>query len=192
MGDHGDLRADRDHRQRSRDDEPPADADANTGGLKVVPGVDLTVDASTISGNSVTASAGVGGVTLGGTLEDCTIAGNTVHAEAPRGTAIAFGGGVWVAEEPITMRGSEVRGNVVTARGSAGIARGGGIYDGPNEGNFGPSDLMLFDTRITGNILRASRHIVFLGGGLYLEGARLRMQRSTIAHNEPDDCVGCR
>jgi hypothetical protein len=210
-----------------------ADADANTGGLKVVPGVDLTVDASTISGNSATAravgsrgdavaaigggsllgtitdtvfegnvatatskggdaSASVGGVTVLGSLEDCTIAGNTVHAEAPGGTATAFGGGVWVAEEPITFRSSQVRDNVVTAKGSSGTARGGGIYDGPNAGNFGPSDLTLIDTRITGNRLLASRPIVLRGGGLYLEGARLRSQRSTIAGNLPDDCVGCR
>lgn len=210
-----------------------ADADANSGGLKVVPGVELTVDASMISGNTATAralgsrgnavaaigggsllgtitntvfegnaatatsrsgdaSAAVGGVTLLGTLEDCTIVGNTVYAEAPRGTATAFGGGVWVAEEPVTLRGSEVRGNVVTAKGSAGTARGGGIYDGPNEGNFGPSDLMLIDSRITGNRLLEPRPIVLRGGGLYLEGARLRMRRTTIDGNMPDDCVGCR
>ena len=170
-----------------------ANADANTGGLKVVPGVGLTVDDSTISGNSVIAravgshgdavaamgggslvgaitntvfegnvatatskggdaSAGVGGVTLGGTLNDCKIAGNTVHAEAPRGTATSFGGGIWVAEEPITVRDSEIRENIVSAKGSAGTARGGGVYDGPNEGNFGPSALTLIDTQITENV----------------------------------------
>jgi hypothetical protein len=209
-----------------------ADADANTGGLKVVPGVDLTVDASSISDNSVTAravgsrgdaiaaigggslvgaitdtvfegnvvtavsrggdaSATVGGVTLLGTLEDSTISGNTVHAEALRGVATAFGGGVWVAEEPITVRDSEIRDNVVTAKGSTGTARGGGIYDGPNEGNFGPSDLTLIDTLVTSNRLAAPRPVVRQGGGLYLEGARLRLHRSTIEGNRPDDCVGC-
>jgi hypothetical protein len=209
-----------------------ADADANTGGLKVVPGVNLTVDASTISDNSVTAraigshgdavagigggslvgtvtntvfegnvanasskggdaSAAVGGVTLDGTLEDCSISGNMVHAEALHGTVTAFAGGVWVAEEPITVRGSEIRDNLVTAKGSAGTARGGGIYDGPNAGGWGPSDLTLVDTLITRNVLRASRQIVLKGGGLYLEGARLRLQHSTIEGNKPHDCVGC-
>jgi hypothetical protein len=115
-----------------------------------------------------------------------------VHAEAPRGTATSFGGGIWVAEEPIRVRDSEIRENIVSAKGSAGTARGGGVYDGPNEGNFGPSALTLIDTQITENVIRASRPIVFQGGGLYLEGARLRLQRSAIEGNHPDDCVGCR
>lgn len=210
-----------------------ADADANAGGLKVVPGVDLTVDASSISGNRVNARAAgsrgdavaaigggslsgtvtntvfednvvtaiskggdatatVGGVTILGTLEGSTIAGNTVHAEASRGTVTAFGAGVWVAEQPVTLRDTVVRDNVVTAKGTAGTAQGAGIYDGPNDGHFGPSDLSLVDSRITGNRLLAPRGIVLRGGGLYLEGARLRSQRWTIEGNLPDDCVGCR
>jgi hypothetical protein len=211
-----------------------ADADANGGGIKVVPGVALTIDASTIARNRVTAkatggsqsdavaaigggallgtvtntvfednaaiatskagdaSATVGGVTLLGTLEDCTISGNTAHAEAPRGTVTVFAGGLWVAEEPVTLRRTEIRGNVASGRGRSGTIRGGGIYDGPNAGNFGPSTLTLIDSAISRNRLEASGSILTEGGGLYVKGARLRLQRTPIAGNLPDDCVGCR
>ena len=112
------------------------DADANTGGLKVVPGVALTVDESTISGNTVTARAvgshgdavaGMGGGSILGTVTNTVFEGNVATATSKGGDASAAVGGVTLAG---TLEDCTISGNVVHAEAPRGTATafGGGVW----------------------------------------------------------------
>ena len=80
--------------------------------------------------------------------------------------------------------------NTATAAGPTGIARGGGIWNGPFPGGPEVVRLTLTNTSITDNTLDADPAITRQGGGLYT-AVPATIVHSTIEHNTPDQCFGC-
>ncbi len=170
------------------------DASADTGGGTLLG----TVTDTTVEGNTVTAiskagdaTAAVGGLQIYGTLEGSRLQANTIHAVSPRGEATVWGAGLMVAWKALTLRDTLVTRNVASARGSAGWVRGGGIYDGPNPWTVPPMPLTLLDSIVRSNRLQVIGPITREGGGIYIDGARLRATRTVVSGNSPDDCLGC-
>lgn len=171
------------------------DAEGDTGGGALVGKVTNT----RISGNTVTVSsaagdafAAIGGLLQFGSLTNSTVSDNHLQATSPNGSAGAVGGGVMVADNKLTLRNSTVRGNTSVITGQDGLGRGGGIYDGPTpfEGLQG-SELVLVNSKVTGNSLSGSAGTTLQGGGLYVEGQPVTLTHGVIAGNSPDQCFGC-
>ena len=107
------------------------DATAWAGGLNVLPGVDLTMRRSTISGNEASsatvggsrgdAEADTGGGALLGTVTGTTVEGNTVTAISKAGDATAAIGGLMMIG---TLEGSRVEGNHIRAVAHRGFGLG--------------------------------------------------------------------
>ena len=51
--------------------------------------------------------------------------------------------------------------------------------------------MTLAHSKITGNRLNVIGPLPREGGGIYLDGARLRTTISVVADNSPDNCLGC-
>jgi hypothetical protein len=170
------------------------DASADTGGGTLLGTVTDTV----VEGNTVTAvsragdaTAAVGGLLVYGTLAGSRLQGNSIRAVSPRGTASVWGAGLMVAWKPLTLRDTFVTRNIAIARGSAGWVRGGGIFDGPNAWKVPPKPLTLVDSTITDNRLNVVGPLTREGGGIYIDGTRVRSTGTVVTGNSPDDCVGC-
>jgi len=151
-------------------------------------------------GNSVTAtsSAGTaeadGGAFVAGTSPGATISGslirdNRLSATSTSGSAIVEGGGIKNVQQ-LTLRDTVVADNTGIAHGPAGIAQGGGIWNGTIPGAPPPTELTLDDSTVTGNTLTASPGITVHGGGLYTTLPVTRAD-SRIDDNVPDQCYGC-
>jgi hypothetical protein len=113
----------------------------------------LTLNSSTVSGNSATIGGGiVNNRNL--TLENSTVSGNS---------ATNNGGGIYIANGIIALNNSTVSGNSATN----GI--GGGIY---NDGT-----LTLNNITVSGNSAGGS------GGGIYNESGKLTLKNSIIANS---------
>jgi hypothetical protein len=173
-----------------------------TNGAGIYNGGTLTLESSTVSGNStVSQNAGVngGGIYNAGTLtlKDSTVSGNSSvgHGDvlfAPDGV----GGGIFnrgpccdqygglIPAGTVTLVNSTVTGN--TAEGD-----GGGLYNG--------GTLTLTDSTVTNNTTDPAYH----GGGIYNEPGyyppsgrdvptgTVTNNNSTISGNKPDDCYSC-
>lgn len=171
------------------------DAEGDTGGAALVGKVTNT----RISGNTVTVSstagdafAAIGGLLQFGSLTNSTVSRNRLRATSPNGSAGAVGGGVMVAENSLTLTNTTVSGNTSVVTGQDGLGQGGGIYDGPTpfEGLEG-SELVLVNSKVTGNSLSGSAGATLQGGGLYLQNQPLALTHSIVAGNSPDQCFGC-
>lgn len=112
---------------------------------------------------------------------------NHLHGFSPTGTATVLGGAV---RGSMTLRHATVNHNTGTACGATGIARGGGIFstDAPLGPPAGP--LTLVDSTVTHNSLHGSAGITRQGGGVFATDT-VAQTRSVVAHNHPDQCVGC-
>jgi hypothetical protein len=171
------------------------DAEGDTGGAALVGKVTNT----RISGNTVTVSstagdafAAIGGLLQFGSLTNSTVSRNHLRATSPNGSAGAVGGGVMVAENSLTLTNTTVSGNTSVVTGQDGLGQGGGIYDGPTpfEGLEG-SELVLVNSKVTGNSLSGSAAATLQGGGLYVQNQALTLSHSIVAGNSPDQCFGC-
>jgi hypothetical protein len=167
-------------------------AEGDTGGGALLG----TITSTRISGNIVTVSsadgdavAGIGGLLQFGTLTNSIVSNNHVSASSPHGSATVRGAGVMVAEHPLILRNTTVSGNTGVASGRSGFVRGGGIYDGPWFDIPG-SPLVLMNSNVTGNVLTGSSAITLQGGGIYATNP-VSLSNSVVAHNIPDQCVGC-
>lgn len=122
------------------------------------------------------------------TIRDSLIAGNSTIAETTSGFGIAIGSGV-DNEGQLTLRDTRVINNVATVRGPAGLARGGGIWNGqlltPE-----PGTLVLRDSMVVGNVVQGDAGVTLEGGGLYTE-VPVTLHDTTMSGNQPDDCAGC-
>jgi hypothetical protein len=184
----------------------PGDAHGDSGGGQFLG----QISHSHISGNTVYADASSGNAfALAGagwvladlpvTIADSVMAQNHIRAASSTGSASVMGGGLVLDNAPdvpgdagVVLRNSTVSRNSANARGTSGVAQGGGIFDAavPPNGPFG-SPLTLTNSSIIGNVLTASPSIPLQGGGLYLRDQPLTLNNSVIARNVPDQCFGC-
>ena len=134
----------------------------------------LTVNASTISGNTARGvSVRGGGIFASG---DVTVTGSTIadnYAAGPsRG---AYGGGIYAAGD-VTITGSTISGNTVTGNSRAvyGLgAVGGGVY--------AKGDVTITGSTISGNSANSDSSYV-VGGGIYTRGG-VTVSDTTISGN---------
>jgi hypothetical protein len=179
---------------------PEASATAFAGGIELEGVAEVT--GSRFVANKVIARAPAGfPVAVGGGLfadafapasvSDSLVAGNSVSSATTSGEAFAGGGGVFNAGD-LTVRRTVVAANGASADGPAGVAQGGGVWNGfvPLPGFPEVARLTLIDTRVTGNNLIASAGIGREGGGLFTEFP-ISMSGTVIAGNQPDQCFGC-
>jgi hypothetical protein len=179
---------------------PGASATAFAGGLELE--VVAEVTGSRFVANEVIARATAGfPVAAGGGLfanafapasvSDSLVADNSVSSVTTSGEVFAAGGGVFNAGQ-LTLHRTAVAANDVSGAGPAGVAQGGGVWNGfvPLPGFPEVVRLTLIDTRVTGNKLIASAGIGREGGGLFTEFP-ISMSGTVIAGNQPDQCVGC-
>jgi hypothetical protein len=179
---------------------PEASATAFAGGVELEGVVEVT--GSRFVANEVIARAPAGfPVAVGGGLfasafapasvSDSLVAGNSVSSATTSGEAFAGGGGVFNAGD-LTVRRTVVAANGASAVGPAGVAQGGGVWNGfvPLPGFPEVARLTLIGTRVTGNKLTASAGIGLEGGGIFTDSPITR-SGTLIAGNQPDQCFGC-
>jgi len=147
-----------------------------------------TVRATSAAGD---AAAFAGALIDFGSITNSVLGDNQVHASSPTGTVFAAGGAIVVDEPGLTLRNSVVSGNTVDANAASGSAQGGGIFDASVEDGPPGGPLTLLSSAVTGNTLSGRPGVSLQGGGLYLDGEPLTLRQSQIAHNLPNNCVGC-
>jgi len=124
----------------------------NGGGMRVLDGVGLTIDGTTINGNDADSSGGA--LSVAGTyttldMSNCTVAGND---------ADAYGGGIYVTA-PTTITNCMITGNHAYESGTT--SDGGGIYT--NSGTF-----KLYNSTVVGNYVNR------YGGGIRFGTGEIR------------------
>ena len=159
--------------------------------FNVRPGVTAALSGMTITRGYIVERWGGGGIYVAGTLtlNDSTVSGNTVASNTwinstGDGGGIAVDGGhrLFNSEDwegTLTLNNSTVSGNTTKVVGSLASARGGGIY---NEGGL----VTLTNSTVSGNTARgAGPGIVSLGGG-----ATLTLINSTVSGNHSISASG--
>jgi hypothetical protein len=121
-------------------------------------------------------------------ISNTQISGNTVTATSYGGDAEIIGAGL-TNDGLLVLRNDLVAGNVGTANGSSGFARGGGIWNG-HLFNGGAIQLTLDGTAVLRNTLAGGVGVQLQGGGLYTD-LPVTTTNTQIARNTPDDCAGC-
>jgi hypothetical protein len=163
-----------------------------------------TVTNTAVVGNSISVTSQTGAAFAAGAvfvfdgqtqpvvMRNTLISGNTVRASSGAGSASVQGAGL-MNGGLLELHGVVVADNSGSARGSAGFAEGGGIWNGQPFGPDGaPTPSLLLDhTTVIGNALSASPGLSVQGGGLYTAGFPVSQAHSLIAHNAPDQCFGC-
>lgn len=125
----------------------------------------------------------------GATIDGGSISGNTVTATAGGGAATIQGVGI-TNNGPLALENSRVDGNTGTATGDGGFAQGGGIWNGLLFG--GPeSPLTLRSSQVQGNSLSVGSGLSAEGGGIFTTGFPVTLDHAVVARNAPDDCAGC-
>jgi len=149
-----------------------------------------------ISGNSVTATAAngwaiasAGASIYRGSLDTSVISGNRVSASSPNGGVWVVGGALVGDYGGISLTGSTVTRNTARGNGTQGSVQGGGIFDAVTEGPPG-GPLNLTRSSVTWNAVSGSAGVTAEGGGVYTDNVVTSIN-SVIAHNLPDQCVGC-
>ena len=155
----------------------------------------LTIQSSTISGNSATGGFNYGGgISADGavTVTDSTISGNSVSGE------LSTGGGI-SADGDVTITNSTISGNSATS--SAGGGYGGGIFANSgdvtittstisgNSANSGGGIYALGDVTVTGSTISgnsANDDGVSFGGGIAAVSGIVTVTGSTISENSAD------
>jgi hypothetical protein len=156
--------------------------------------VQLTANSVQVNGAGLAGGDG-GGMEVDApvTMRESVVAGNSVIVQG-QGGAVAFGGGLAMFGGDLTLDGTVVVANSVSATGPVaplpfpGGALGGGISNGGP--GVPPANLTLTDSIVVGNRLSASTGYVVQGGGVFNAGTITRT-RALIAGNKPDDCFGC-
>jgi fibronectin-binding autotransporter adhesin len=124
-------------------------------------------------------------------FRNSVISGNTLRASTSTGPASVQGGALNNAGS-LELHSVLVSSNRGNATGTSGSAAGGGIWNGQALGPDGPTPSLLLDrTTVIGNVLGASLGLPVQGGGVFTAGFPISLVNSLIAHNVPDNCVGC-
>ena len=176
-----------------------ADAGPSGGAFEV--GGSATINNTRITGNATTVSSQAGAaeatgavfVSNGGSqpvvMSNSAVTGNSVSASSATGSATVQGAGIVLNNGPLELRHVRVSDNVGKATAPAGLAQGGGIWNGVLFPGPAPQ-LTLRETAVTGNALAASPGLTVQGGGLFT-AFPVTLDSSRIAHNTPDQCFGC-
>jgi len=122
------------------------------------------------------------------TVQDSVLSRNFSIALSKTGSATVLGGAV-LNGGLLTMRNVSVDHNVAIAHGVGGVAQGGGIWSSDLL-SAPPVELTLTNSKVTDNVLDASRGITAQGGGIYAT-TLVTLIHTTVAHNVPDQCFGC-
>jgi hypothetical protein len=123
------------------------------------------------------------------TMQNSVISGNTATASSTTGSATVEGGGIFT-NSLLELRNVLVSDNSGTANGPAGVAQGGGIWNGI-ELSGPPVELTLDNTSVTRNSLTANNAAIQVQGGGLFTTLPVTRKHSTIALNTPDQCFGC-
>jgi len=138
----------------------------NGGAMRVLTGVGLTIDGTTINGNVADAAGGglyVGGVYTTLDMSNCTVAGND---------ADTYGGGMYVTANPATITNCMITGNH-NYDPAIGYSDGGGLmYNNTTGGT-----LYLYNSTVTGNY--TNRY----GGGVRLWNGSIVIGNSIVWGN---------
>jgi hypothetical protein len=155
-----------------------------------------TFSGAIISGNTVTITAkngwaiGGGGASIyRGSLSGSVISGNHITASSPNGGVSVAGGALVGDVGGISLTNSEISRNSVQGNGLEGSVLGGGIFDALTAGPPG-GPLNLTQSSVTWNTASGSAGMTVQGGGVYTDNV-VTSTDSVIAHNQPDQCVGC-
>ena len=155
-----------------------------------------TFSGAIISGNSVTATATngwaialAGASIYRGSLDRSIVTGNRVSAKSPNGSVWVVGGALVGDWGGISLTSSAVSRNTARGDGLEGSVQGGGIFDAVTDGPPG-GPLNLTRTSVTWNTASGSAGVTAEGGGVYTDNVVTSIS-SVIAHNRPDQCVGC-
>lgn len=122
------------------------------------------------------------------TMSGGVIGGNYATARTRAGSATVQGAGV-LNNSLLDLSGVRVSGNHGLATGPAGVAQGGGIWNGVLLSG-PPVKLTLAHTAVTRNSVAGSKGITVHGGGLFTTSPVIR-SHSLITRNRPDQCFGC-
>ena len=155
-----------------------------------------TFSGAIISGNTVTITAkngwaigGAGASIYRGSLSGSVISGNHITASSPNGGVWVTGGALVGDVGGISLTNSAVSRNSVQGNGLEGSVLGGGIFDAVTAGPPG-GPLNLTRSIVTWNTASASAGVTVQGGGVYTDNVVTSIN-SVIAHNLPDQCIGC-
>ena len=124
-----------------------------------------------------------------GSLSGGVVTGNHVSASSPTGNAWVVGGALVVDYGGITLTDTAISRNAAQGSGQTGSVQGGGIFDAVTDGPPG-GPLNLTRSSVTWNTVSGSAGIAVEGGGVYTDNVVTSIS-SVIAHNLPDQCVGC-
>jgi len=124
-----------------------------------------------------------------GTLSGSVVSRNRVSASSPNGGVWVVGGALVGDVGGISLRDSTVSLNAARGSGSTGSVRGGGIFDAVTDGPPG-GPLGLDRSSVTWNVASGSAGVTAEGGGVFTDNV-VTSSNSVIAHNLPDQCVGC-
>jgi hypothetical protein len=122
------------------------------------------------------------------TVSGGVIGGNYAIARTRAGSATVQGVGV-LNNSLLDLSGVRISGNHGRATGPAGVAQGGGIWNGVLLSG-PPVTLTLAHTAVTRNSVAGSKGIKVHGGGLFTTSP-VTLRQSLIARNRPDQCFGC-
>ena len=122
------------------------------------------------------------------TVSGGVIGGNYATARTRAGSATVQGVGV-LNNSLLDLSGVRISGNHGQATGPAGVAQGGGIWNGVLLSG-PPVTLTLAHTAVTRNSVTGSKGIKVHGGGLFTTSP-VTLSQSLIARNRPDQCFGC-
>lgn len=154
------------------------------------------ISKAVISGNTVSATATngwaialAGASIYRGSLNKSIVSGNRVKASSPNGGVWVVGGALAGDWGGISLANSMVIGNTARGNGLEGTVQGGGIFDAVTDGPPG-GPLSLTRSAVAWNEVSGSSAITAEGGGVYTDNVVTSIS-SVIAHNRPDQCVGC-
>ena len=122
-------------------------------------------------------------------MDRSIITGNRVSASSPNGGVWVVGGALVGDWGGISLANSAVSRNTARGNGLEGSVQGGGIFDAVTQGPPG-GPLNLTRTSVTWNTVSGSSGVTAEGGGVYTDNV-VTSTNSVIAHNLPDQCVGC-
>jgi hypothetical protein len=122
------------------------------------------------------------------TVSGGVIGGNHATARSLSGSATVQGAGV-LNNSLLDLSGVRISGNHAQATGPAGVAQGGGIWNGVLLSG-PPVALTLAHAAVTRNSVTGSKGIKVHGGGLFTTSP-VTLGQSLIALNRPDQCFGC-
>jgi CSLREA domain-containing protein len=168
---------------------------ANGGGIHNREGGVVTVDRSTITGNSALSGGGVDN-SIGPTPGTVTITASQVSGN----TASLDGGGISNKTGTVTLDGSTVTRNTASQGGGItnwdslflvnSVVTGNSATSGPVSGGgiYNSDSLFLTNSVVAGNSATSD---LGSGGGIFNDGGVVTLTKSKVRGNRPDDCVGC-